>query len=91
MKTELNLPPDLAKLSPDAKIVSIDVDSVNYINITSRFVKVDGDATIYVMFPSAVDSDTNEGFPMHFKAIFVADDNKLSFMKIQEYSIDTSD
>ena len=94
MITEPDLPPALSKISPDAKIVSVHLERINNVNISTRFVTVDGDATIYVKFPSAADADEadgNESFLMSFKAVFVASDNKLSFMNISDYHIDTSD
>jgi hypothetical protein len=91
MLSEPSLPDVLEKLSPTAKIASVQLEKVNNVNISPHYVKVDGNATIYVTLPSIIDADANEGFPMQFKAVFVAKDNELSFMKVEEYSIDTSD
>ena len=90
IRDEPNLPSGLEGLFSNAEIVSVDVDRINNINISSRLVIVDGDATISLKLQPDDEADSLEQFPMIFKAEYIPTDNKLSFLKIQEYFIDAS-
>ena len=84
------LPPTLKKISPKAEIVSVHVEKKNNVNISSQYVKVDGEATINVKFPYVHETYRSQAFPMNFKAVFIVNNNELLFKEIEEYSIDTS-
>jgi len=90
IKAESDLPLALMELSPKAEVVSVDVERINNVSITSSFIVVTGDATIYLSLQPGDEADALESFPMSFKAEYVPNDGKLSFLKIQEYSVDTS-
>ena len=90
IKTESKLLLALEELSPKAEVISVDVERINNVSISSSIIVVAGDAMIFLKLQPGDESDALESFPMTFKAEYVPNDDKLSFLKIQEYSVDTS-
>ena len=91
MKSEAKLPLAIEMISPDSKITSLQLEKVGAVYVNSKIVSVDGTATLFVTLPIENGDNINECFPMQFKAVLEAKDDKLSFSKIENYIIDTSD